>query len=225
MKFSPMVDRVVRDGVFLLQDRPRPAATTSVVRPIEAPSGNCTTTKKAPWSSSGRKPVGVILPSPPDASHRNTDHHQADDGNAHEPRDDGAIGVAHPVDAAHQRADRSAARAMVRPQQHGAQCRRQRQRIDRRQEHRHGDRHRELPEQLARDARDEGHRHEHRQQHKRDGDDRRGDLSHRQLGRLAGDSSGWCSITCSTASTTTIASSTTMPMASTIASRETVLAE
>ena len=41
----------------------------------------------------------------------------------------------------------------------------------------------------------------------------------------AGDSSGWCSITCSTASTTTIASSTTMPMASTIASSETVLAE
>src|SRR5690242_669786 len=41
----------------------------------------------------------------------------------------------------------------------------------------------------------------------------------------AGDSSGCSSIMCSTASTTTIASSTTMPMASTSASSEMVLAD
>ena len=33
--------------------------TASPVRETEAPSGNCTETKKAPWSSSGRNPVGV----------------------------------------------------------------------------------------------------------------------------------------------------------------------
>ena len=33
--------------------------TTSRVRVTLAPSGNCTATKNAPWSSSGRKPVGV----------------------------------------------------------------------------------------------------------------------------------------------------------------------
>ena len=32
----------------------------SLVRDTEAPSGSCTTTKKTPWSSSGRKPVGVL---------------------------------------------------------------------------------------------------------------------------------------------------------------------
>ena len=41
----------------------------------------------------------------------------------------------------------------------------------------------------------------------------------------AGDRSGRSSIVCSTASTTTMASSTTMPMASTSASREIVLAD
>ena len=41
----------------------------------------------------------------------------------------------------------------------------------------------------------------------------------------AGVSSGRCSMIASTASTTTIASSTTMPMASTTASSETVFAE
>ena len=34
----------------------------SLVRPTEAPSGNCTDTKNAPWSSSGRNPVGVRIP-------------------------------------------------------------------------------------------------------------------------------------------------------------------
>ena len=34
---------------------------TSEVRPTDAPSGNCTTTKMAPWSSSGKNPVGVIF--------------------------------------------------------------------------------------------------------------------------------------------------------------------
>ena len=33
--------------------------TASLVRATDAPSGNCTEMKKAPWSSSGKKPVGV----------------------------------------------------------------------------------------------------------------------------------------------------------------------
>ena len=33
--------------------------TASRVRLTDAPSGNCTEIKKAPWSSSGRNPVGV----------------------------------------------------------------------------------------------------------------------------------------------------------------------
>ena len=49
--------------------------------------------------------------------------------------------------------------------------------------------------------------------------------AHRLLGRLRRRRSGSSSITRSTFSTTTIASSTTMPIASTIASSETVLAE
>ncbi len=37
--------------------------TTSRVRFTEAASGSCTLTKNAPWSSCGRKPVGVRSPS------------------------------------------------------------------------------------------------------------------------------------------------------------------
>ena len=36
-------------------------STTCSVRFAEAPSGSCSSTKKAPWSSSGRKPPGVVL--------------------------------------------------------------------------------------------------------------------------------------------------------------------
>ncbi|MGY3109919.1 hypothetical protein ACVWW7_006546 [Bradyrhizobium sp. LM6.9] len=32
---------------------------TSLVRATDAPSGSCIEVKKAPWSSSGRNPVGV----------------------------------------------------------------------------------------------------------------------------------------------------------------------
>ena len=38
-------------------------STTVRVRSTDAPSGSCTTVKIAPWSSSGRNPVGVALPS------------------------------------------------------------------------------------------------------------------------------------------------------------------
>ncbi len=43
---------------------PSTCCTTARVRETEAPSGSCTETKNTPWSSSGRKPVGVILPRP-----------------------------------------------------------------------------------------------------------------------------------------------------------------
>ena len=38
--------------------------TVASVRATEAPSGNCTLMKNAPWSSSGRKPVGVVSDRP-----------------------------------------------------------------------------------------------------------------------------------------------------------------
>ena len=66
--------------------------------------------------------------------------------------------------------------------------------------------------------------HEHRQQHERDGDDRRRDLPHRHLDGVGDGKARVSSILCSTFSTTTIASSTTMPMARTMANREMVLA-
>ena len=43
-----------------LHQRSRPCFTTALVRDTDAPSGNWIDMKKAPWSSSGRKPVGVI---------------------------------------------------------------------------------------------------------------------------------------------------------------------
>ena len=42
---------------------PSTRSTTPRVRLTEAASGNCTEMKNAPWSSSGRKPVGVARPS------------------------------------------------------------------------------------------------------------------------------------------------------------------
>ena len=35
--------------------------TTASVRLTDAPSGSCTSANTAPWSSDGRKPVGVTL--------------------------------------------------------------------------------------------------------------------------------------------------------------------
>ena len=98
------------------------------------------------------------------AEDRDRDHGEADDRDAHEPRNHGAIGVAHMVDAAHDHADRAAAGPVMRLQQDGAERRRQRQRVDRGEEHRHRDGDRELAEQFAGDARNERDGHENRQQ-------------------------------------------------------------
>ena len=156
------------------------------MRLSEAPPGSCDDDEEGALvvlgQEAGRRLGGERI----DAGAGDADHDEADHGNAHEPRDDGAIAVAHPVDRAHHPADDAAARAVMALQQHAAQRGRQGQRIDRRQEHRDRDGHRELAEQLAGNARDEGDRHEDRHQDQRDGDDRRGDFGHGLLGRLGG---------------------------------------
>ena len=102
---------------------------------------------------------------------------------------DGGIAVPHLVDAAQDIALIGPRRGPVCAEEQHAERRRQRQRVDRRDHHRRRDRHRELPEQHAGQAGDEGDRDEDREQHQRDGDDRRGDLAHRLLGRR-----GWASV-------------------------------
>ena len=44
---------------------PSTCCSTARVRLVEAASGSCTSAMKAPWSSSGRKPVGTSEPTPP----------------------------------------------------------------------------------------------------------------------------------------------------------------
>ena len=63
-------------------------ATSSAVRLSEAPSGSRMAAKKAPWSSAGRKPCGVILNSPSDAAADHGHRDQAEDGEAHQAPDD-----------------------------------------------------------------------------------------------------------------------------------------
>ena len=82
----------------------------------------------------------------------------------------------------------------------------------------------ELAIELAGDAADEGGRDEHGQQHQGDGDQRRPDLVHGDACRLATNSVRPSALR-STFSTTTIASSTTMPTASTSPNRVSMLSE
>ena len=138
--------------------------------------------KKAPWSSSGRKPVGVHAREQPKMPTPISDQQQ------HRQRSRRAAAAAPPRRSrrARGRCRRSTQRIGPRglaamAQEHGAQRRRQGQRVDRRDQHRHADGDRELAEQRAGDAGNEGDRHEHRQQHQRDRDDRAGDLPHRLL--------------------------------------------
>ena len=187
-------DRVADDRKDVLDLRHRRSSSSmrraaSLVRLTEAPSGNCTETKNAPWSSSGRKPVGVRSDDRIDAGAAASDRDEAKQRHAHQPAHDRGIAVAHIVDPPQYPAHRPAPRAAM-TQKHCAQRRRQRQRVHCRNQHRDADRHRELAEQLAGNARNEGDRHEHRQQHQRDRDDRRGDLGHRLLGCLGGRKAG-----------------------------------
>ena len=159
---------------------------TLAVRSTDAPPGNCTMTKKAPWSSSGRNPVGVMRASPtvPSAATPTSTRPMTEKRTIRATAR--AIGVAHVIDRAHDLADDAATRTVMRPEEHAAQRGRQRERVDRGDEHRHRDGHRELAEQLAGNAGNERDRHEHREQHQRDRDDRRGDLAHGELGRVCG---------------------------------------
>ena len=109
-------------------------------------------------------------------------------------------------------------------QQRGRQGRRQGQRAERRDHGRDRDGQRELAVELAGQAGHEGDRHEHGAQHQRDRDDRAATLP---------SSPGWWrraairpfSMLRSTFSTTTMASSTTMPIASTRPNSDSVLIE
>jgi hypothetical protein len=113
------------------------------------------------------------------------------------------------------RKTRAFARSPNRPEQAGAQGRGQAQRQKGREQDRDRHRHRELAIDRADRARRQRHRNEHRRQDQRDADDRGRDLVHRLHGRIAGDKCSSC-ISRSTFSTTTIASSTMMPIASTM---------
>ena len=73
----------------------------------------------------------------------------------------------------------------MRPQDNRAHRRAQRQRNDGRNEYGHDDRHRELPEQRTGDARQETDRNKDGSQHQRRGDQRAGQLFHRDVRRLA----------------------------------------
>ena len=70
------------------------------MRATEAPSGSWTTTKKAPWSSSGRKPVGVVraMPTTPTPNAATSTTESTDE--PHELAHHEGIAVAHAVDAA-----------------------------------------------------------------------------------------------------------------------------
>ena len=78
-------------------------AVTARVRATEAASGSCTATKNAPWSSSGRKPVGVRRPNqamPPPATATSSSDTR---GQPQQPPHDRGVAVAHGVDAAQHR--------------------------------------------------------------------------------------------------------------------------
>jgi hypothetical protein len=106
-------------------------------------------------------------------------------------------------------------------QQLAAHHRRQRQRHEARDQHRAGQRQRELAEQPPGAPGREGQRREHRRQRQRHRHHGEADLAHALDGRLEGrqPSSMWRKMF----SSTTMASSTTRPMASTRASRVSVL--
>ncbi len=102
-------------------------------------------------------------------------------------------------------------------QHHGAQHRGQRQGDQGRNDNGAGHGDGELPVEHTHRARHEGHRHEHRHHHQRDGDNGPADLAKHFLDRPIGRQMCFSSILACTASTTTMASSTTIPMASTSA--------
>ena len=65
----------------------------------------------------------MILLSASRAEQRDTDHREADDGDADQPGHDGAVAVAHPVDRAHDRPHDAPARPVMRPEQERAERR------------------------------------------------------------------------------------------------------
>ena len=117
--------------------------------------------------------------------HEAADQHQREEAAPRDRRHQPDVAVAALVDAVLQ-PGHDAARLAAMAQDQRAQRGRQRQGVDGRDHHRHRHRDRELAVELAGDAGDEGRRDEHREQHQGDGDDRRGDLAHRLLGRLGG---------------------------------------
>ncbi len=168
-------------------------SATFAVRLTEEPSGSCASRKKAPWSSSGRKPGRRRLEQPADRHEHRDQRHERQRGPAHEQLGHCGVAVARQVDRPQDVAHQALVRAVVRLEEHRAERGREGQRVDRRDHHRHRHGDRELLVELAGDAGDEGHRDEHRQQHHGDGEDRRGDLAHGLLGRLRRARSSGCS--------------------------------
>ena len=133
-----------------------PPGPPSRVRGTEAPSGNCTKMKNAPWSSSGRKPVGVCCDRPKTPTPAAPISTSAEDGHPHQPAHHRGVAVAHVVDAPQHPAHRARARLPCVAQEHRAQRRRQGQRVDRRDHHGDADGDGELAEQQPGQPGDEG---------------------------------------------------------------------
>ena len=158
-------------------------------------------------------------------------HHRHRD--AGQPAGEPAIAGGEPVEGriepAEERAERPRQRRarrrvlLMRLEQQRAERRAQRQRDEARDQRGGGDRHRELAEELAGDARDEGRGDEDRGKHQRDGDERPPTSSMVRCAASRGLMPG--ARLRSTFSTTTMASSTTMPTASTRPNSDRLLIE
>ncbi len=98
-------------------------ATTSAVRFTDAPAGSCASRKNAPWSSSGRKPVGTMRAKQHGERDGARHEQQRQHGEAHERTAERHVAVAHLVDQPRQE-PQDALRLAVRRQHQRAQRRR-----------------------------------------------------------------------------------------------------
>ena len=162
---------------------------TSPVRCREAALGSWMPAKMKPWSSSGRKPVGMLLPD-----------HAGKDGHAQQEEQAGlALPDGHPAErdiAVGRPAEdpvepvvkllQQAGSPLLRLQQQRAEGGGKGEGVEGGDDDRDGDGHGELLVELPGDPGDEGGRDEDRRQDDGDGDDRAGYLLHRLERRLLG---------------------------------------
>ena len=236
-------DREDGADVFLLArsgSSARSPAPPPACAPCVAPGGSVNCSCARPWSSAGRKLVGSTQ------EHQRQQGHQQHDSASDQPMRRARARAPRPRDSGRpcarsraesgRRARCSAAVTLAAPrralrrsgglQQRGRERRRQHQRDQHRQHHRRDDGDRELAVDHAGRAAEERHRQEHRRQHQRDArsapsGSRPSTASSPRAAMMPGSSR----IRRSTFSTTTIASSTSRPIASTMPNRVSVLME